>query len=214
MIKFLDKIQSFLEKIDSYRDKVLFVFIKPCWPKKIIPNHITYIRLIIGTLLFILLFFFGIENKILIFSLFCIGVLTDFIDGPVARGTNKVTEFGAMLDSTSDRVLILPIAIYSLYEMHKWLLLILILAEIINAIFSIYYKSKDIYLESNIFGKIKMALFSVPFIAILFFWPFAPSKFFIYMLWITLPFSFLSIFVKVLELKNKNKINVPQLKNF
>lgn len=206
MKKFLAWLQNFLEKIDHYRDELLFLFIKPYWPRKIIPNYITYLRLFIGILFFILLFFFGIENKPLIISLFCFGILTDFIDGPVARGTDKVTEFGAMLDSTADRIFVLPIAIYSLYKFQKWLLLILLLVEITNAIFSIYYKSKEIYIESNIFGKIKMVLWSVPFIAILFFWPSNPSPIFIYMLWLTLPFSFLSVFTKVLELKTKGHI--------
>jgi len=203
MKKIINDLQVFLEKIDSYRDKILFVFIKPYWPRKIIPNHITSIRIIIGVLLFVLLFFFSIEDKALIIWLFIIGVLTDFLDGPVARGTNKVTELGAMLDSTADRILIIPIAFYSLFNFHKWLLLALILSEIINAVFSIWYKSKEIYLESNIFGKVKMTLLSVVFIEILIVWPHLPPLIFIYILWSTIPLSFLSIFSKLMELRSK-----------
>jgi len=209
MKKFIDNLQSFLENIDSYRDKALFIFIKPYWPRKIIPNYVTSIRIIIGILLFILLFFFSIEDKTLITWLFVIGVITDFIDGPIARGTNKVTELGAMLDSTADRILIIPIAFYALFKIHKWLLLILVLVEIINAIFSIWYKSKEIYLESNIFGKIKMTLLSIVFIAILIVWPAIPPQLFIWLLWCSIIFSFLSIFSKLLELKNNGKIK-PQ----
>ncbi|MEK7562669.1 MAG: CDP-alcohol phosphatidyltransferase family protein [Patescibacteria group bacterium] len=206
MKKLIINLQLFLEKIDSYRDKILFVFIKPYWPRKIIPNHITSIRIFIGVLLFVLLFFFSVENKTLIMSLFIIGALTDFIDGPVARGTNKVTELGAMLDSTADRILIVPIAFYSLFNFHKWLLLALILAEIVNAIFSIWYKSKEIYLESNIFGKVKMTLMSIVFIAILIVWPHLPPQLFAYLLWLTIPLSLLSIFSKIMELRPKQII--------
>lgn len=206
MKKLINNLQVFLEKIDSYRDKALFVFIKPYWPRKIIPNHITSIRLIIGVLLFVLLFFFSIEDKTLIISLFIVGVLTDFLDGPVARGTGKVTELGAMLDSTADKILILPIAFYGLFKFHKWLLLILLLVEIINAIASIFYKSKEIYLESDIFGKTKMTMLSVVFVAILIIWPHLPPQLFIDILWVTIPFSFLSIFTKVLELNAKGHI--------
>ncbi|MCX6720009.1 MAG: CDP-alcohol phosphatidyltransferase family protein, partial [Candidatus Staskawiczbacteria bacterium] len=110
----LNKLQKFLEKIDSYRDKLLFLFIKPYWPRRITPNAVTWTRVFISILLFVLLFWFKVENKGLILSLFCIGVLTDLIDGPIARGLDKVTEFGAMLDSTSDRLLLIPIAFYSL----------------------------------------------------------------------------------------------------
>ncbi|TSC93837.1 MAG: CDP-diacylglycerol--glycerol-3-phosphate 3-phosphatidyltransferase [Parcubacteria group bacterium Licking1014_1] len=203
MKTFLGGLQSFLEKIDGLRDELLFLFIKPYWPRKILPNHITYARVAIGALLFVLLFFFGIQNKLLIISLFSVGALTDLFDGSIARGTNKVTEFGAMLDSTADRILIVPIAIYSLLESHKWLLLALILTEIINALTSMYYKSIKIYLESNIFGKTKMVLQSLVFVVILIVWPNAPSLLFIATLWVTIIFSFLSIFSRIAELKIK-----------
>lgn len=200
MKNFLNILKSFLEKLDSYRDNLLFLFIKPHWPRIITPNHITYLRILIGIVLFVLLFFLGTEDRLLIFSLFLIGVLTDFIDGPVARGTNRVTEFGAMLDSTADRIIILPIAVYSLFGMHRWLLLFLLLAEIFNAITSIYYKSKEIYLESNIFGKTKMVIQSIVFFAILVMWPEQPSQIFIYMLWLTIPLTLLSGLSKIAEL--------------
>jgi len=203
MNKFINDFKFSLESVDKLRDELLFLFIKPYWPRKITPNRITYIRVVIGILLFVLLFFFKIEDNWLIISLFFIGVITDLFDGSVARGTNQVTEFGAMLDPTADRILILPIAIYSLFEFHKWLLLSLLLAEVINGLVSIYYKSKEIYIESNIFGKTKMVLQSIVFIVILIVWPSAPSQFFIFILWITIVFTFLSIFSRVSELKLK-----------
>ncbi|MCX6720972.1 MAG: CDP-alcohol phosphatidyltransferase family protein [Candidatus Staskawiczbacteria bacterium] len=215
---FIDDLKNTLEKIDSYRDKFLFLFIKPYWPRKITPNHITWVRVLIGVILFVVLFFFGKEDGPLIISLFCVGVLTDLIDGPVARGTNRVTEFGAMLDSTADRILIFPIAIYSLYGPHKWLLLILLLVEILNAVSSMFYKSKEIYLESNIFGKTKMVLLCIVFIVILIVWPKAPPALFIYVLWISIIFSCLSIFSRILELNNKgyikNRIISKQLNKY
>lgn len=203
MKKLIYEFQSFLEKIDSYRDKALFVFIKPYWPRKITPNHVTYIRLVIGIILFVLLLFFGIEDKALIFTLFAIGVVTDFIDGPIARGTNQVTEFGAMLDSTSDRFLFIPIAIYALYKTHPWLLIVLMFVELANAIVSIYFNSKEIYLESNIFGKVKMVLLCIVLLEILLIWPKSPSVFFTSILWLTVLLSVLSASVKILDLKKQ-----------
>ena len=202
----LKKLQLFLENIDSYRDKALFVFINPYWPRKITPNHITYIRVLIGIILIIILFFFKIDGKSTILSLFIIGLVTDLIDGPIARGIGKVTEFGAMLDSASDRLLIMPIAIYSLLQYQKWLLFVLILTEILNGIFSLYYSSKEAYLKSNIFGKIKMVIISAGFLGILFVWPNPLPLFFIYLLWISIPFSILSILSKSTELKRPRTI--------
>lgn len=201
MNKFIEDLKYFLEKLDHYRDEVLFVFIKPYWPRKITPNAITTVRIIIGVLLFALLFFFKIEDKILIISLFFFGALTDLLDGSVARGKNMVTEFGAMLDPVADRIIIIPIAVYSLFSSHKWLLLVLLLIEIINALASIYYTTKKVYLESNIFGKTKMVMQSLVFVAILVVWPNPPSQFFIALLWVSVGFTLLSIFSKIMEVR-------------
>ena len=214
----LDNITYFLEKIDGYRDKLLFLFIKPCWPRKITPNHITYLRILVGLILFVLLFYYGIEDKVLILYLFFLGAITDLFDGSVARCLNKATEFGAMLDPVADRVLILPIAIYSLYEHHKWLLFILLLMEIIGGIISMFQKTKESDVKANIFGKVRMVLLSVVFFAILVYWPKEPSIFFINMIWLSLILSVLSIFVRMIELNKKgfvkNRIINKQLNKF
>lgn len=203
MVSIVDKLTLLLENIDKYRNEFLYLFIKPHWPLKITPNHVTYIRVVVGVALFVLLFVFNFENKVLIISLFCMGALTDFIDGPVARGTNRVTEFGAILDSTADRILIIPITIYGLLKFHKWLLFILLAVEVINLLASVYFRSKEIYLESSVFGKAKMVLYSAALIAILLAWPNKMPEFFAYFLWLTIPLSFLSIYSRMLDIKPK-----------
>ena len=206
---------SLLQKISDWRDRVLFLFIKPYWPRKVIPNHVTYLRVIVGIILLILLFCFHIENKLLVISLFCVGLITDLLDGSVARGLNKVTEFGAMLDPIADRVLILPIALYTLYKTQPILLMVWFLTEIVNASVSMFYKSKKPYTESNIFGKTKMTLWCLVFVVILVIWPKPLPIFFIDVVWISLIASILSIFMKAMELKNcgyiKSKILTTEL---
>ena len=206
MKNFLDRFKLILEEIDHYRDEFLFLFIKPYWPRKILPNHLTYIRVTIGLILTILLFFFGIKNKSLIVLLFCIGAITDLFDGSIARCLNEATEFGTMLDPIADRVLIFPIAVYSLYESQKWLLLFLIMGEVVGALVSVFHKSKETHVGPNIFGKAKIVLLSLVFIAILIAWPKPLSIIFVDLLWISLILSFLSIFIRTLELNNKGYI--------
>lgn len=197
----LSNLQKFLEWADSYRNKALYFFIKPFWPRWILPNYISWVRIFISVVLFVLIFWLKIEDKILILSLFCFGALTDLIDGPVARSLNKITEFGAMLDPVADKMLIMPIAVYSLFSYHKWLLLNLIIMEIINVLVTIFYKSKKPYTESDIFGKTKMVLQSITFVAILFTWPNSPLQFFINILWLSIPLSILSVFTKLTEVQ-------------
>ncbi|MEK7540910.1 MAG: CDP-alcohol phosphatidyltransferase family protein [Patescibacteria group bacterium] len=208
MNKFIGDLKLFLEKLDHYRDEILFVFIKPYWPNKITPNAITTARIIIGVLLFALLFFFKIEDKILIISLFLFGALTDILDGSVARGKNMVTELGTMLDPVADRIIIITIAVYSLFEHHRWLLLVLLLTEVVNTFVSIYYTTKKVYIESNIFGKTKMVMQSLVFVAILIVWPNLPSQFFIALLWLSVVFTILSIFLKIIEISPIKRIKI------
>ena len=111
-----------------------------------------------------------------------------------------------MLDPVADRILILPIAIYSLYADHKWLLLIMLLAELAGAWISMFEKSKESNVKPNIFGKTKMVLWSLVFVAVLIAWPNVPDIFFIDIIWISLIFSFLSILVKFMELNKKRLI--------
>ncbi len=207
MKSFLYNLKLFLEKMDNLRDKALFILIKPYWPRKILPNHLTIIRIIIGILLFILLFYYKNTNGILIILLFCIGALTDLLDGSVARAFKEETKVGAMLDPIADRILIIPIAIYSLFNLHRWLFLFLILLEIINVLISTYAYGKNIFIQSNIFGKIKMVLQSIVFAAILLFWPETPYILFIYILWLSIVFIIISIFFKILEIKKNIQLN-------
>lgn len=206
MKRVLDDVKLFLEKIDGLRDKVLFVIIKPFWPRKVLPNHLTVARIIIGIILFILLFYYRNDSGTLIISLFLAGALTDLLDGSVARGLNEETKLGAAIDPIADRILIIPIAIYSLITSHSLLLLLLISLEIINAIGSMYGKGKGVFLKSNIFGKIKMVLQSIVFGVILIFWPKPPNIFLIYMLWFSVVLIIVSIYVKFLEIKNSARL--------
>jgi len=202
-MKIISDLENFLEWLDSFRDRILFIAIKPYWPRRIGPNWVSFLRVAIGIALFVMLFFFGVENKVLVMILFCVGVITDFIDGPIARGTDKVTEFGAILDPVADRILLVPIAVYALFFQYKWLLLVLFFTEVFGAAASLHFKSKEIYLESSIFGKIKMAFVSIAFIAILITWPAPPPQLFIYALWSAVPLTLLGALAKILELKNK-----------
>ncbi|MSU54786.1 MAG: CDP-alcohol phosphatidyltransferase family protein [Candidatus Staskawiczbacteria bacterium] len=205
MKNFLYDLKSFFDNIDTWRDKILFMFIKPFWPRKISPNSLSIMRILISILLFVLLFYYNNPNKALIVSLFLIGAFSDMLDGSVARGLNKVTKSGIILDPIADRMLIIPIAVYSLMNSHYWLLLLLLLLEIINMLVSMYTYSKNILVGANIFGKIKMLLQSVVFVGILIFWPQNPNEFFIYLLWISVYFIIISIFFKILDLKNHGK---------
>lgn len=213
MRKSLELLKSSLERIDYYRDQVLFVFIRKFWPSSIAPNHITWVRVFLGAALFVLLFFYGIRDKALILSLFIVGAFSDMLDGSVARCLKKETKFGAFLDPLADRLLLAPIAFYSLYQENKIVLLALIIAEIANAFASVYLESKNVFVQSNIFGKTKMLLQSFVFAAILIVWPQSIPLFFTQILWLSVIFTVLSVFQKITSSPEPIPLNRPIDKN-
>jgi CDP-diacylglycerol--glycerol-3-phosphate 3-phosphatidyltransferase len=78
---------------------------------KLIPNILTFGRLILSVLfLAMLLYVPYAENRTLLidtaFVIFVIAGLTDIIDGPVARKLKIETKFGRMLDPLVDKVLV------------------------------------------------------------------------------------------------------------
>lgn len=64
------------------------------------PNLLTIVG-VIPPFLFLFLLVFG-QYWLSLFAL--LGVAFDFLDGAVARATNRVTKFGGLLDSTLDRL--------------------------------------------------------------------------------------------------------------
>ena len=83
---------------------------------KNIPNILTVIRILIVPfiLLFALTSFCSI-NYYIVFTLFVIGAITDFLDGYLARKYNVVSNIGKFLDPIADKVLLLSGLIVIVY---------------------------------------------------------------------------------------------------
>jgi len=186
------KLKSFLENIDYHRDQFLFPFIKKYWPRWILPNHLTVLRIVLAVFL-IILFALGYKNQAFLICVFVFASLLDLFDGSVARGLNEVTVLGAYMDGIADKILILPIVIFILYESYFWLLLLLFIAEGLAALGYLYHRTKDKLVKANIFGKTKMVLECVGLgYIILFNFPGTPSKLPIIILSIAAAFAFMS----------------------
>ena len=69
-----------------------------------VPNTSTLIRVFV-TLLIVYFIFGGYDAKVIV-SLFVFGMITDFLDGQIARRFNQTTEFGRKFDMIADRFLL------------------------------------------------------------------------------------------------------------
>lgn len=91
-----------------------------------IPNSLSILRIFLSIILSILLFNQYNANLILIYLII---ILTDILDGHIARKTNKTTNFGAKLDITADMLLVvltyIPLLIKN--EIPLWFLFVILL---------------------------------------------------------------------------------------
>src|SRR3989344_9110696 len=122
MVTLLVGFEKFLDRLNRDKDEFLFFYIRKYWPRFITPNDLTIARFIIAGILFVLLFNFKHASSIVIIPLFFVGILTDLLDGSVARALGLITRTGEILDPIADRALIIPVAVYSLLADHKLLL--------------------------------------------------------------------------------------------
>ncbi|MBM3232726.1 CDP-alcohol phosphatidyltransferase family protein [Candidatus Pacearchaeota archaeon] len=74
-----------------------------------IPNTLTFIRVVITFAIIYLIF--ARFSLVTVAIFFIIGMLTDFLDGQIARRTKTVTEFGRQFDMIADRFLMTMTAI-------------------------------------------------------------------------------------------------------
>lgn len=118
--------------------------------KKIIPNILTIIRLIITPLAIYL----GINGQYKLLAVICIIVaLTDFFDGKLARRWDVCTEFGAKLDTISDKTLAIGLLIILILK-NKVFLYMLVL-ELLIAVTNLLIYIKTRVVESLLIGKFK-----------------------------------------------------------
>jgi CDP-diacylglycerol--glycerol-3-phosphate 3-phosphatidyltransferase len=201
MAEILHDAEAYLENLNRQKDEALFDFIRNYWPRRITPNHLTIARMAIGSILFYLLFFVHDSNSLVILPLFFMGIVTDLLDGAVARCLHKETHFGEVADPIADRMIIVPVAIYALLA-NPLLLVILMTTEILNAFTSLLAAGKKIFFGSNIFGKVKMFLQSIVLLTVLAFWPSSPNMILTYLLWLSIGFMVISLSHKFSEVKS------------
>ena len=122
-----------------------------------IPNKLTIFRFIIAFLIMIL-FVLELDFKFLIIlSLFSTGVITDALDGYLARNYFEITTFGKLMDPLADKVLLVVVLIGLVeFEMLKgWMVACIFAREFMITGLRLLLVSDNQIISANIWGKIK-----------------------------------------------------------
>lgn len=121
--------------------------------RRYIANILSISRIPLGLMVWIY-----IEDISLALTLFSIGLLTDFFDGPIARASGKTTKLGAVIDPICDKFFIVLTALAVLPQIWPLTAISLGLLEAIFLISALYgsRRANEEKLKSNIYGKLKM----------------------------------------------------------
>lgn len=199
--KSVDDLQILLEETDKKTDAFILNTLKPYWRKEILPVYLAGTRLFIGLVIGFTLLDFRVASGLVIAPLFFLGALTYFAQH-VFTPAHSVKSAGLkMLEVVADKILILPVAFYSLIVYSEALLFLIILLEIINATISLLASENGISLGQTIFTKSKTSLQYLVFMAIVATWPLAPNFIFIGLLWLSLLFMAISIIFKLIAIR-------------
>ena len=134
------------------------------------PNLLTMSRILIIPVIFALLFFKKEIYGIYASAFFILAVLTDFIDGYIARKKKLVTNLGIFLDPIADKLLVVTILIMliPLNRIPAWVVVIIIFREIFITGLRAIASEKGVVISAGKEGKWKTAfqMFGIFFLLI------------------------------------------------
>lgn len=127
-----------------------------------LPNSITILRILVLPFCVYALFKNGGDDsiwRIIAWLLFFILVMSDVLDGKLARSRNSVTEFGKLLDPIADKALIgtAMVSLSILGNLPWWITIVILTREIGITIFR-FAVINDGVIPANRGGKIKTTI--------------------------------------------------------
>jgi CDP-diacylglycerol--glycerol-3-phosphate 3-phosphatidyltransferase len=159
--------QETFEELTEWKEQFLRRIFALRWVAPIFryisPNDLCYLRILVAI---VILFLYLRGHYDWMFFIFIIAVIFDFVDGPLARSTNRVTEEGKQLDPVADKVLIsIPLLAVGVDRFSGQTVLMFLLIEGLLVLTANYLKpylrekfSIPLTSGANIFGQIKMSI--------------------------------------------------------
>jgi len=138
-------------------DRLIKLFL-PIIPEKLMPNHVTFFRLVCVP---VLIFFLLSDEYLIALLLFIVMAFTDMLDGSMARLRNQITEWGKVWDPVADKLMIGSVIVILLFKLNFSLAILVLAMDLAFIAGGVIYKitaSHPIDIQANNWGKIKMNL--------------------------------------------------------
>lgn len=171
-----------------------------------LPNKLTILRivLVVPLIVFFSLSYWSLNTKndylFFIFlnvagGLFVISMITDFLDGYLARKKNQITTFGKLFDPLADKITINVTLIFlAMFHYSSFIFVILFIIRdlVVDGSRNIIAKH-NLKFEANIFGKLKTIFQTIAIIILIFASPFVDRTSWWQMLLINVPMIIASL---------------------
>jgi CDP-diacylglycerol--glycerol-3-phosphate 3-phosphatidyltransferase len=136
-----------------------------------VSNFITTVRILLSPLLFYWIYMHSMTGDSdylrLEFAAFILIILSDFLDGFLARLLKQESILGQFLDPIADKItgFIIGLALVLFKDFPSWVFIVAVIREIIIVYFSahLFYK-KDVGVRPNIFGKLSVVFMILSFL--------------------------------------------------
>lgn len=176
--------------------------------KSQIPNVITTIRII--AIPFVALFIWR-HDLLTALVVYIAAMLTDIVDGYIARKYNLSSPLGAVLDAIADKLMAITVLLFFTFiAVLPWFVIVIIFAKELLMVLGGYklYNTKNIVAVSNRFGKISAFILNVSIGTVFLHQYIYPADIIFVAVGLLLSVAnFFQYLKKYLDLKNSNKHN-------
>ncbi|MDX6770394.1 MAG: CDP-diacylglycerol--glycerol-3-phosphate 3-phosphatidyltransferase [Elusimicrobiota bacterium] len=128
-------------------------------------NRLTMLRVVLAVAVFFLLLAEGLKPHALAFVLFLAAIVTDWLDGWLARRTGTTSPFGKVADPIADKILVLGTFIALIrtkdLDIPLWAVFLMIARELLIGGVRVLAGAQGKVLAADKGGKVKMAVQSV-----------------------------------------------------
>ena len=121
-------------------------------------NQLTLVRLVAVVPVMAALYLQFPGNRAVATVVYVLAILTDYLDGILARRSGKVTAFGKLMDSVADKALITTmfLALVAEGSMPAWMAAVMVVREFAVTGLRMVALEADEVIAANRWGKIKM----------------------------------------------------------
>jgi CDP-diacylglycerol--glycerol-3-phosphate 3-phosphatidyltransferase len=128
-------------------------------------NRLTMLRVVLAALVFVLLLADGTRPHVLAFVLFLAALITDWLDGYLARKTKTTSPFGKVADPIADKILVIGtfIALIRTQELAipLWAVFLIVARELLIGGVRVIAGAQGKVLAAERGGKVKMVVQAV-----------------------------------------------------